>query len=396
MRILIHDFAGHPFQVQLSRELARRGHDVEHVYCASLSTTPQASLARTDSDPSTFQSYGISIGELLSKDRLLVRWKQERRYGRLLAERVKLIAPDVVLSANTPLDAQATPLAECQRLGVPFVFWVQDLIGVATQRLLSGKSQFLSSVVGGYYLRLERRMLQESDAAVLITDAFEPVLKEWDVTTPRYVIENWAPMDALEPRDKVNTWSRHHNLDQRKVLLYSGTLGLKHNPALLLRIAERFKDQSDIDVVVVSEGSGADWLRKEKLDRNLENLQILGFQRFEDMSDVLASADILVAILEPEAGEFSVPSKVLSYLTAGRSLLLAVPKDNLAARIVAESGAGMVVDPNDEEGIVAAAEILLNDERKREAMGARARDYAERTFDIKSIADRFETVLAGV
>src|SRR5690606_16872473 len=26
MRILVHDFAGHPFQVQLSRSLARRGH----------------------------------------------------------------------------------------------------------------------------------------------------------------------------------------------------------------------------------------------------------------------------------------------------------------------------------------------------------------------------------
>ena len=31
MRILIHDFAGHPFQMQLSRQLAARGHFVTHV-----------------------------------------------------------------------------------------------------------------------------------------------------------------------------------------------------------------------------------------------------------------------------------------------------------------------------------------------------------------------------
>ncbi len=30
MRILVHDYSGHPFQAQLSRELARRGHDVVH------------------------------------------------------------------------------------------------------------------------------------------------------------------------------------------------------------------------------------------------------------------------------------------------------------------------------------------------------------------------------
>ena len=32
MRILVHDYSGHPFQVQLSRELSRRGHDVTHSF----------------------------------------------------------------------------------------------------------------------------------------------------------------------------------------------------------------------------------------------------------------------------------------------------------------------------------------------------------------------------
>src|ERR1700684_4696664 len=35
LRLVIHDYSGHPGQVHLSRELARRGHHVEHQYCAS-------------------------------------------------------------------------------------------------------------------------------------------------------------------------------------------------------------------------------------------------------------------------------------------------------------------------------------------------------------------------
>ena len=35
LRVLVHDFAGHPFQIDLSRALARRGHTVQHVYCGS-------------------------------------------------------------------------------------------------------------------------------------------------------------------------------------------------------------------------------------------------------------------------------------------------------------------------------------------------------------------------
>jgi hypothetical protein len=32
MRVNLHDFTGHPFQVQLARALAARGHDVLHLY----------------------------------------------------------------------------------------------------------------------------------------------------------------------------------------------------------------------------------------------------------------------------------------------------------------------------------------------------------------------------
>ncbi len=31
MKILVHDYAGHPFQVQLSRALAQRGHQVRPI-----------------------------------------------------------------------------------------------------------------------------------------------------------------------------------------------------------------------------------------------------------------------------------------------------------------------------------------------------------------------------
>ena len=63
-------------------------------------------------------------------------------------------------------------------------------------------------------------------------------------------------------------------------------------------------------------------------------LMLLPFQPYEVLPEVLASADVLIAILEPDAGVFSVPSKVLSYHCAGRPILAAIPAENLAARII--------------------------------------------------------------
>jgi glycosyltransferase involved in cell wall biosynthesis len=108
---------------------------------------------------------------------------------------------------------------------------------------------------------------------------------------------------------------------------------------------------------------------------------------------VLGSADVLVAILEADAGVFSVPSKVLSYLCAGRSVLLAVPKENLAARIVLQCGAGPVVEPTDIRGFCAEAQHLIDSPTIREQNGCAARHYAETHFDIRRIADRFEEIL---
>src|SRR5690606_35647788 len=111
-----------------------------------------------------------------------------------------------------------------------------------------------------------------------------------------------------------------------------------------------------------------------------------------EMPNALASADVLVALLEKDAGAFAVPSKVLTYLCARRALLLAVPRKNLSAKIVRDSGAGLTVEPGDTTGFIAAGLRLLVDSGERAQCAGNARSYAERTFDIEQIADRFEAV----
>ena len=135
------------------------------------------------------------------------------------------------------------------------------------------------------------------------------------------------------------------------VLLYAGTLGLKHRPELLFALAEAFDDDPCVRVVVVSEGVGADWLRS----KSSPGLELLPFQPYEDLPDMLASADVLLVLLEPEAGAYSVPSKVLTYHCAGRPILGAMPSSNLASSIIRTNDSGVVVDPSDIDAFVESA-----------------------------------------
>jgi glycosyltransferase involved in cell wall biosynthesis len=192
----------------------------------------------------------------------------------------------------------------------------------------------------------------------------------------------------MRPLARTNAWSREHGLDSRVVFLYSGTLGMKHRPDLIYQLAESL--DSSCAVVVITEGPGREYL--EKMPKR-ENLLLLDFQPYDRVPEVLASADVLLATLEADAGQFAVPSKVLSYLCAGRPLLLAAPGTNLAASIVERSGAGFVVDPDRPEEWIEAARLLAGDARLRASLGASARRYAEHEFEISRIAARFEEVL---
>jgi glycosyltransferase involved in cell wall biosynthesis len=134
-------------------------------------------------------------------------------------------------------------------------------------------------------------------------------------------------------------------------------------------------------------------LEAAKAEHRLESLRLLPLQPATRFPEVLATGDVLVGLLETDAGTFSVPSKVQSYLCAGRPILLAAPSGNLAARNVASEDAGIVVGPQDQAGFAAAAAQLRDNPELRERLGANGRAYAVRTFDIIKITNCFEKVL---
>ncbi len=388
MRVLIHDFAGHPFQIQLSRELASRGHWVTHVYADGL-PGPKGKLKPNAADSSRLKIRGVKLGAHFRKYSPFRRLWTQRAYAKALCDVIREERPDVVLSGNTPIDVQSNLLAFCKEQKIGFIHWVQDVYFRALEYLLRPKIGPLAKAVVFPFQQIEKDVVLSSDSVVAIAPGFRTLLSSWGLADHKLaVIENWAPLDEVKLFPRSNLWSRERGFGNEPVFLYSGTLGIKHRPDLLYKLAESV--QGLARVVVLTEGPGREYLVARPA---LDNLTLLGFQPYDRLSEVLASADVLIATLEADAGQFAVPSKVLSYLCAGRPVLLAAPKENLAATVVVRSGGGVVIDPSDVDAWVKAAVGLAQDRSRREELGIRARRYAERTFEIRGIADAFEEIL---
>jgi glycosyltransferase involved in cell wall biosynthesis len=122
----------------------------------------------------------------------------------------------------------------------------------------------------------------------------------------------------------------------------------------------------------------------------------LPFQPYDRLPEVLGTGDVLVVLLEQDAGAFSVPSKTLSYLCAGRPVLGLMPAENLAARLVTEVE-GCVLRPEEASLPTAAAWVrdVVETPDRRDDLGRLARELAEREFALAGCADRFEDVLGA-
>jgi len=393
---MVHDYAGHPFQWQLSKAMARRGLRVVHAYFAACAT-PQAEFIVGTAERDNLRVEPVSA-RAADKQSVLSRLTSDWSYARAIASVVRAYAPRVVLSGNAPLPAQKEILKEVRRLDSRCVFWLQDIISRAGAHVLRRK---IGSVLAWPLVRAatlqERHLVRSFDGVVAVSEDFLPWIESTNAgREDTDVIENWAPVEEIPVVDKSRSvWAREHDLEGKFVFLYSGTLGFKHRPEYLLQIAREFRADPSVRVVVNTEGAGADWLRQRAAEEGLDNIQINGFQSFSQMPDVMGAADVLVAILEESAGAFSVPSKVLTYHCSGRPILLIAPRDNLAVRIVDREVSGWTVDVRTpgEEDLPSLLDRIRNDESERHRRGKHGRAYAERAFEIESITDRFLKIL---
>src|SRR5581483_2829074 len=205
IRITVHDFVGHAFQTQLSRELARRGHLVQHIFFSGF-RSPNDQPAAASTDPATFFLDPVQLPGEYPKYQYFRRYWADRRYLKTCLAQMAAFQPDVVLSANASPMIQSGIQRFCRFHSVSFVNWVQDCYGIAAEKIFTRRLGKLGACLGKYVRRQEDQVVNNSDRVVLIADdffqAFPGLSKD-----KAAVIENWAPIQDLIPKPKVNSWS---------------------------------------------------------------------------------------------------------------------------------------------------------------------------------------------
>ncbi|WP_456697805.1 glycosyltransferase family 4 protein [Aeromicrobium sp. P5_D10] len=380
MKIQLHDFSGHPFQVELSRRLAAHGHTVEHVFSQQY-ISGKGHLEHQPADSPLLSFRGIALSLPFQKYAPLARLRFEYAYGRAWIKHLRTDRPDVAIACNLPLISMFMFAMFARRTKLPYVFWHQDIYSYGLADELRRKLPRPMAAIGAMaFERMEAYCARKASHVVAIGEAFRAVYPAWRVEPTRVsVVPNWAPLDKVFPVGRSNRRSAHLFDDETSLrLVYAGTIGRKHNPDLLVSLLHAARDNGiDASLAIISEGEAADELAQTAHDDPDLPMRVLPFQPADNLPDVLSSADVLVALLEPDATAFSIPSKVLSYMAAGRPILGLMPDDNPAALDIVDSG-GFVVDPTEvgAKSAVAWLADLSGDPDLVRDIGARTRALA--------------------
>lgn len=215
------------------------------------------------------------------------------------------------------------------------------------------------------------------------------------------VISNWTDEKAIVPLDKneplIREFLELHELQDKFIVMYSGNLGLYYDLENLIRVAKEFVDQRDIVFLFIGEGAVKERLQQYAFDHELSNVKFLPYQPKEFLKYSLNAADVHLVVNQKGIKGVSVPSKIYGVMAAGKPVLGVLEQDSEVQRLLFESGAGIVIEPQDYQGVVHAITYLrsLKPEELKE-MGSKGRVYLEQHLTRDTSINKYRHVLQSV
>jgi glycosyltransferase involved in cell wall biosynthesis len=210
---------------------------------------------------------------------------------------------------------------------------------------------------------------------------------------------------ALEPRADVTTIANGSDFDDfdgleyqrgdRFRITHTGSFFGKRDPRPFLTALAR--SGLDVEARFVGDFRSVDraWARERKLD---DRLRLLPYAPRREALRLQRDSEALLLLI-PEAagrGKGVLSGKVFEYLAAERPILALVPPDGAAAALIRETGAGVVVAPEDIDGIGNALAGLEAEWRAGRLNGTPLTDEWKRRLSRRTRTEEYAAFLRKV
>lgn len=279
--------------------------------------------------------------------------------------------PDLLFGVtNPPFQVQLLWLISIIRR-LPFQYMLLDaypeaLVALGMKReSLTARLWFWSNKLA--YRRAEKLIVLGRDMIPLLKNNYG-ISEDQIIYVP-----HWSAVELQQPLPiEKSAMLKRIQLEGKHIVQYSGNMGMWHDINSLVEAANLLKDDPSIHFLFI--GNGARLSEAEELSRKigLNNLTWHDFVPIEQLWDSLSTCHVALISLRAGFEGVAVPSKLYGILATGRALIAQVPRESEVAYVLEEEQCGIVVEPEDTQGIADAVRELASDPERVEAMGRRA------------------------
>ena len=155
-----------------------------------------------------------------------------------------------------------------------------------------------------------------------------------------------------------------------------------------IKFANILKESSDVEIVIVGDGSNRVALA-EKLS-NFENVSFYYPVAYNELSNLLCSADLHILFQKNNVIDTVMPSKILAMMASQKPSLITGNIKSEVYSIINKSKAGEYFNYKEINKIIQFVNELKLDKDLLEKYGKNARKYVSNNFSKKEVLKKFE------
>lgn len=312
------------------------------------------------------------------------------------ARKAASVRADVVFATSTPLTIALPAVYAARRQNVPMVFEVRDLwpeIPIAIGALKNPISIALARW-------LERFAYRNSAEIVALSPGMKDGIVAAGYPANRIsVIPNSCDLALFDvPSAMGENFRRKFSwLQDRPLVVYTGTLGLINGVSYLVYVAKEFlKYNPEVRFLIAGEGREEEKVRSLARESGVlnQNLFMIGPLAKEEIPALLSAADVATSlVIDVPVLWANSANKFFDSLAAGTPI--AINYAGWQASLLECSGAGLVL-PRSVEDAALSLNSFLSDTLQLQRAAAAARQLAVDKFDRDKMAQQLEAILLRV
>lgn len=384
------------FTTYRAEYLAAAGHDVE--VCTTFPYYPEwkvappyaGRLASTEirNGVRIRRSYAYIPGRVTALKRVL----HEASFVAAATMRAALCKrPDVLLVVSPPLGLAAAAILLSRVWRVPYVFDVEDLQPDSAIEL-----GMLPRPVARILYGIENAAYRHARLVTTLTPMmYERIVSKGVPAEKVELVE--ARMDESLGNltaDEGAVFRRRYGLGEKFLATYSGNIGVKQKLDVVIEAAALNRGDDSMLFLIVGSGADCARIQRRAMELDLRNVRFLPLLDEAEFRGLMAASDVCLVTQKKQATETAFPSKIVTYLAAGRPVVASVSLEGEVARIASDSGAGRAVAPEDPAALLdAILEIRGADPAE---LTANARVYATQRWSSQRVLGDMERNLASI